>query len=174
MDDGVERVLLAGHEWSGTSPRWAHDGRTLAYGHRGLGPSGIRLVDAETGAERLLTLPPDVTMDLVPDDWSADGSQILAACRSAPGQPLSTCIVAVDGSSRIAEVRVVASAPGLSLICQRFSPDERWISFMAVDRKRPGTSTLYVMPSGGGPWMSVTEGLSYDDQPRWSGDGRTG
>jgi Tol biopolymer transport system component len=173
LGDGVERVLLAGNERSGTSPRWAHDGRTLAYGHRGLASSGIRLVDAETGVERLLTLPPDVTMELVPDDWSADGSKILAACRPASGQPHRTCIVSLDGSSRIADVRVVASAPGLSLICPRFSPDERWISFMAIDRNRPGTSTLYVMPAAGGPWVAVTEGSSYDDKPRWSGDGRT-
>jgi Tol biopolymer transport system component/DNA-binding winged helix-turn-helix (wHTH) protein len=170
---GIERVLLAGNEWNGSSPRWAHDGRTLAYSRRGSGAAAIGLVDAETGTERLLQLPPNLTMELVPDDWSSDGSTILAACRPGPGQPHSTCTVAIDDSSRIVDVRVIASAPGLSLICQRFSPDERWISFMAVDDRKPGTSTLYVMPARGGPWTPVTSGRSYDDKPRWSSDGRT-
>jgi Tol biopolymer transport system component len=173
MTDGAERVLLAGNEWQGTSPRWAHDGRTLAYGRRGAGATPIALVDAETGAERLLTLPPHLNMDLVPDDWSSDGSTILAACRPGPGHPHGTCLVSIDESSRIADVRVIASTPQLNLICQRFSPDERWISFMAVDDSKPGTSTLYVMPAAGGTWVPLTSGSSYDDKPRWSSDGRT-
>ena len=57
-------------------------------------------------------------------------------------------------------------------MCQRFSPDERWISFMAVDRGQRDVSTIYVMPAAGGPWIPITDGANYDDKPRWSPDGR--
>ena len=57
-------------------------------------------------------------------------------------------------------------------MCQRFSSDQRWISFMAVDDARRDVSTIDVMPATGGKWVAVTDGTSYDDKPRWSPDGK--
>jgi hypothetical protein len=98
---------------------------------------------------------------------------ILAACRKAHGEGYSMCLVTIDESSVVDDVRVIAAAPpGRALICARFSPDQRWISFMVLDRQQPRVSTLYLMPAEGGPWVPITSGASYDDKPRWSTDGK--
>jgi WD40 repeat protein len=67
------------------------------------------------------------------------------------------------------------SHPKYSLYQPHFSPDDRWIAFLAktgLDRSR-----IYVTPFRGserhdaGEWIPVTEGDSVDDKPRWSPDG---
>jgi len=44
----------------------------------------------------------------------------------------------------------IASDPRRNLFNQRFSPDQRWISFLAHDLSAASTSTIYVAPSTGG------------------------
>ena len=170
-----ERLLASGSGAMRTSPRWSRDGTRLAYMRRNVGTSAapaanaIAIIPAGGGAEQLLDLPPETVV--VPDDWSSDGSWILAACKQSSRQPMGTCLI--PSSMRgVRDLRVVAADPAKSLMCQRFSPDERWISFMAVDSGQRDVSTIYVMPATGGAWIPITDGASYDDKPRWSPDGR--
>jgi dipeptidyl aminopeptidase/acylaminoacyl peptidase len=147
----------------------------LAYSRRSAGVdrvvrTAIGILAQDSRQERLLATPPD--MDLVPDDWSADGTRLLAACRTRGSAGHGICVLPVDGAGTAA-VQVLAAHPDLNLICPRFSPDQRWISFMAVEKRRRTTATLYVMPAAGGPWTRVTGGNHYDDKPRWAPDGRT-
>src|SRR5690606_13092864 len=78
--DGTERVLISSHEWSGTGPRWSPDGSRLVYARRSAanprGPTSIAVLTADTGIERLYSVAPP--MRIVPDDWSADGSTLVA------------------------------------------------------------------------------------------------
>ena len=169
-----ERLLASGIGAVRTSPRWSRDGMRLAYLRRngdGSGAAGgrVAIMPVGGGAEELLDLPPDT--EVVPDDWSSDGLWILGACRRTSGQPMGTCLIPSSGNA-VRDLRVVAADPSRSLLCQRFSPDERWISFMAVDDARRDVSTIYVMPATGGKWVAVTDGSSYDDKPRWSPDGK--
>jgi Tol biopolymer transport system component/DNA-binding winged helix-turn-helix (wHTH) protein len=172
VSDGGEHLVSASSEWMPTSPRWSRDGTQLAYlrrlSHRRPDVTPAVAIHTASGTERLLRLPGET--EVVPDDWSSDNEWLLGACRQTPLQPMGTCLMAV-GTAGIAEVRLVAADATRSLLCQRFSPDERWISFMAVDWKRKNVSTIYVMPSSGGTWIPVTDGTSYDDKPRWSPDG---
>ena len=172
VSGGGEHLVSASSEWMPTSPRWSRDGTQLAYlrrlSHRGPEATPAVAIHTAGGAERLLRLPGDT--EIVPDDWSSDNAWLLGACRQAPGQPMGTCLMAV-GTGGVANVRLVAADATRSLLCQRFSPDERWISFMAVDWKQKNVSTIYVMPSSGGAWIPVTDGKNYDDKPRWSPDG---
>lgn len=65
--------------------------------------------------------------------------------------------------------------PEYSLYQPHFSPDDRWIAFVAKigqDRSR-----IYITPfrtsmtHGGDAWVAVTDGENLDDKPRWSPDG---
>jgi hypothetical protein len=67
---------------------------------------------------------------------------------------------------------VIASDPTRNLFNQSFSPDQRWISFLAHDLSHESTSTIYGTPSGGGPWRPMTEGVWFDDKPHWGRMGR--
>jgi Tol biopolymer transport system component len=170
-----ERLLVSSASSMRTSPRWSRDGTRLAY----LRSSGdtwdssvsraIAIIPAGGGPEEVLDLP--TQMEIVPDDWSADGLWILGACRRSPHQPRGTGVMPSSAGGR-PDVRVVAADRSRDLMCQRFSPDGRWISFMAVDSARRDVSTLYVMPASGGRWIPVSAGDTYDDKPRWSPDGR--
>jgi hypothetical protein len=53
------------------------------------------------------------------------------------------------------------------------SPDERWISFLAIQRTDAADCIIYVMSAAGGEWIPMTEGKYYDDKPHWSHDGKT-
>ena len=68
--------------------------------------------------------------------------------------------------------RCIASDPRRNLFNQRFSPDQRWITFLAHDLSRASTSTVYVAPAAGGTWRAITDGTWFDDKPRWGPDGR--
>jgi hypothetical protein len=67
---------------------------------------------------------------------------------------------------------VLASDPKRDLFNQRFSPDYRSIVFLALDPADVSASTVYVTSAAGGRWTAVTEGLAFDDKPRWRPDGR--
>jgi Tol biopolymer transport system component len=122
--------------------------------------------------ERLLTKPHDVEMQAF--DWSRDGRTLVGACRFSGSDRYSSCVVPVStaGGASDAGVRVIGSDPTRNLFNQRFSPDQRWIAFLAHDLLYSSTSTVYVMPNGGGSWRAITDGRSFDDKPRWGADGK--
>jgi len=65
--------------------------------------------------------------------------------------------------------------PQHSLYQPHFSPDDRWIAFLA--KTGQDRSRIYVTPfrgpvaSGIADWIPVTDGENVDDKPRWSPDG---
>ena len=85
-------------------------------------------------------------------------------------------VVAKPHAERAA--RRIASDPAYNLFEEHFSPNGRWIAFIAQRsqalRSQSGgeESTIYVMSAAGGPWIRVTEGKHWDDKPRWSPDGK--
>jgi Tol biopolymer transport system component/DNA-binding winged helix-turn-helix (wHTH) protein len=111
----------------------------------------------------------DSQSGLTPFDWSPDGRTILGSCRAGTAA-LAVCSMDVSGDSR--QPVIVTSDPALRLFQAHFSPDGRWIVFMAVDPKEAGLSRLYVVPASGGDWIPITDGQAFDDKPRWSKDGR--
>jgi len=175
--DGREHLLLSTATWSLTRPRWSPDGLQLAYTRRRPGLPMDRAEPAVAllaigGEERLLTKPGDV--NLVPSDWSRDGRQLLGMCGIGTPSRIAACILPVsEGPQAATELRIVASDPAKNLFEERFSPDQRWITFMAVDVTDTGVSRVFVVPAAGGEWRPVTEGRWYDDKPHWSPDGKT-
>ena len=111
---------------------------------------------------------------MTPSDWSTDGKLILGSCRTRPDSSASVCSLPADivGSSASA-LRVIASDPGMNLWVPRFSPNQKWITFLGADVVDAPTSRVFVAGADGGPWIPITDGQSFDDKPRWSPDGRT-
>jgi Tol biopolymer transport system component len=170
------RLLVSTSEWSHSPPRWSPDGTRVAYqrSRKDLrGPKAERAVSilvVQDRHEELLTAPGDAT--IIPADWSDDGASILAACRLSPAERMGTCRLSTsrDGNERLARLSLDNR---LDMLQQRFSPDQRWISFIGVPSGDRSLSAVYVMPAAGGPWTAVSDGDWYDDKPRWAPDGRT-
>ena len=175
---GADRVLIAGTNLNRTTPRWSPDGKMLAYAvyrpsetsHRD--ELAVAVLPAEGGTERLLTTPGQVSF--VPMDWSRAADAILGTCEYGRPPRAGTCVLSVATAAPVApQMRLIGSDPSLDLYSQRFSPNQRWISFVALAANDPARSTIFVSPSNGGEWQPVTNGTWYVDKPRWAADGRT-
>jgi Tol biopolymer transport system component len=173
-----ERLLLADAHASLSSPHWSPDGQRVVFVRRRQGRMGtvrdasLAVLAVSGGQEQALTTPSSAV--LIPTEWSSDGAWILASCPSREFRTAAICLLPVAAAPHAErELRLVSARAGFDLYQQRFSPDERWISFMAVPRDDRSTSAIYVMPRDGGTWVPITDGHAYDDKPRWSPDGRT-
>jgi Tol biopolymer transport system component len=175
--DNREGVLAGGDGWNRTRPRWSADGTRVAYLKRrgtvtGTNEGAVAILYVDRGEEQLLTKPG--SPELIPSDWSADGKWLLGGCPQPSSRRVGTCVIdVVESTEPSGSIRVVAADPHHNLFEQRFSPNQRWISFMAVNATDAGVSTIHVMPGGGGSWTPITDGKVYDDKPHWAPDGRT-
>jgi Tol biopolymer transport system component len=172
LGEGRERLLLSSPDLKLMRPRWSPDGARLAFlrcGSHGDVPV-LALLNADGSGERALTRPNEVEM--LASDWSNDGESILGSCRFSRADRYATCVLPVSSTARSSSVRVIASDARRNLFNQRFSPDQRWIAFLAHDLMYNATSAVYVIPSAGGAWRAMTDGAAFDDKPRWGPDGR--
>ncbi len=169
-----ERLLLSSTDWLLTKPRWSPDGAKLAFSRCASRDNGIAVavLNTDGSGERALTKPGQVEMQ--GSDWSNDGQAILGSCRFSQSERYATCLVSVSNANAAgdATIRVIASDPKRNLYNQRFSRDQRWITFLAHDLSYASTSMVYVVPAAGGPWRAITDGSWFDDKPRWGPDGR--
>lgn len=150
-------------------PRWSRDGKLLAT-HRG--GSSIVVRDDEANDEWPLTTPGNQL--LLPSHWSRDSREMLLACEQADRKTMGICRVSVASAPQAErDMTTLAARAGLNLWQARFSPDDRWVAFVAFNAADGRASTVYVMPAQGGDWIPITEGLAREDKPRWSADGRT-
>jgi Tol biopolymer transport system component len=178
MGDGRETALAAGGAFERAPPRWSRDGALLAYrrtrpttAERTQFEHSLVVLPAGGGEEQVITSAGPLSENA--HDWSADGQWILGnSQRKTPGRFLLCRFPRSAAPAAETQMRVVASHPEYNLWQARFSPDERWISFIAIKATDAATSTVHVVPQAGGPWTRVTEGLHWDDKPRWSPDGR--
>jgi Tol biopolymer transport system component len=173
--DGRERLLIASTEWQRTRPRVAPDGRRIAYSRSpsdGNADSGRAVVLLENGQERELTIPGEV--NLTPTDWSRDGQWLLGACQLTSPRRAGSCVMPVAPSPiGRGAVRLIASDAAKNHYESRFSPNQRWVTFVSVDRADARVARIMVVPAGGGEARPITDGRAYDDKPHWARDGRT-
>jgi Tol biopolymer transport system component/DNA-binding winged helix-turn-helix (wHTH) protein len=172
--DGRERLLLSSADWRFAKPLWSPDGARLAFSRCATldNTVSVAVLNTDGSGQRLLRLPSHVEMQ--GSDWSKDGQAILGACRFSQAERYSTCLVPLSSTTDGGDstVRVIASDPTRNLYNQRFSPDQRWITFLAHDLSSASTSTIYVTPTTGGAWRAITDGAWFDDKPRWGPDGK--
>jgi len=115
---------------------------------------------------------------LFPCDWSPDGQAILTSS-SIPKPPNMSLGLWSLGAAPHAErnPRTLAWDPDFNLGTgeARFSPNGKWIVFVAVNLRVPHAATLEVMPSTGArrsQWTTLTPPDDWADKPRWSPDGK--
>ncbi len=163
---------MAADDYVRARPRWSPDGTRLAYSREHPPRTGRSMVLLPLGGdEQVLT---STLYGISAIDWSADGTRVLSVGRGSPAESSAIWLLPVAAAPRAeTQRRVLASRPGYNLWEPRFSPDERWICFLATSVKDTAVHTIHVMPAGGGDWIPITETKYYDDKPRWSPDGKT-
>jgi Tol biopolymer transport system component/DNA-binding winged helix-turn-helix (wHTH) protein len=176
LQDGRE-TLLAADETERVQPHWSHDGSRLIYNrHRPINPEGSRyesslaLMPAGGGAEQTLTTSRIAAISVW--DWSLDGKWVLGGADHQPGRH-GICLFPIAAAPQAeTQMRMITSHPEMNLYQARFSPDQKWISFIAAKAIEAGISTVFVVPASGGEWRRITEAKYFDDKPRWSPDGQ--
>jgi Tol biopolymer transport system component len=170
---GADRLRRVEVDAAIVHPRWSRDGTQLAYLRRPDNPAeaaAIVVLSAEDDHEQHV-VPAARTMDMV-YEWGLEDGSFLVRCRNESGRA-AICRLSTAASGAPPDVQVIASDAGRSLYAAAYSPDGRWVSFIAAsDLSR---STVFVSPAGGGTWTAITDATdhSFEDLPRWSPDGLT-
>jgi hypothetical protein len=71
---------------------------------------------------------------------------------------------------------VLVEDPNSRIWQGHYSPDGRWLSFVAEPLDRRASVRLAVVPAHGGlrpAWRDIAQDHEWPDKPRWSPDGRT-
>jgi len=155
-------------------PRWSRDGTQLAYLRRPANhaqTSAVVLLAAND--EREHHVKPAAQSPEMIYDWDPEGGSFLVRCRVNQVRSAICQLSTSLASSSRTPMHLIAADADRNLYAAAYSPDGRWVSFIAApDLSR---STVFVSPSNGGPWTAITEPdrMSFNDLPRWSPDGRT-
>ncbi|MEO8483859.1 MAG: winged helix-turn-helix domain-containing protein [Acidobacteriota bacterium] len=172
--DGRERIVANTHGAASGQVRWSPDGSAVAYDLNFSGdarsnrPSIAFVSSSWREAAPLLVSPSPVSWTGT-SGWSTDGRSVVGTCRVRGVETIGLCLLAVSNGPQ--SPHLLAQDPDRNLYQARYSPDGRFLSFMAVSRTNRSVATIFVMASAGGPWIPITEGAYFDDKPRWSPDG---
>ena len=142
---------------------WSPDGQRLAFGSNrsGLFRPLIRLASGLGAAESLAAASGIRGTAIGPWNWSADGKRLTLGVLGTSWD-VWTC-----DPTDPAPARVLLQTP-FNERYAGFSPDGRWVAYMATESGRP---EIYVqeLAGGGGKWqVSVSGGVF----PRWRADGK--
>jgi hypothetical protein len=115
---------------------------------------------------------------MMASDWTRDGNAVMGSySREQAGAGLVALAVwSMAGKMPEKPDRVLLEAPDRRFWQGNYSPDWRWISFVAERIDRPDTLEMGVIPASGAPantWTRIAAGHSWPDKPRWAPDGRT-
>ena len=173
LPDGREVPIVADDSYFRDTPRWSPDGNYLAYVRQksSTGESQLVMWSSQTRSEEPITAL-SRTLRLA-FDWSLDSKFFLISQLNNGAAPSELWLLPVAARPH-AELaaRRIASNPAYNIWQEHFSPDGRWIVFLAVRDLPLPESRVYVMPATGGPWTPITDGKHWDDKPRWSPDGK--
>jgi Tol biopolymer transport system component/DNA-binding winged helix-turn-helix (wHTH) protein len=192
LPDGPETTLLADPNFGGFAI-WSPDAARLLYRvfipeqvspapPNSLKGGRLKLWSSATREEQLLGPLVKPSLDLEPYDWAPDGKSALVSIGSVTPRDGNSTSRTTD-IWRIpigAESSEQTNLPGQRLFSladyglyqEHFSPDGRWIVFVACHNSVSFECTLFAAPAQGGSWTNLSEGHFMDDKPRWSPDGK--
>lgn len=156
-----EPQQLTSEDATDIEPKWAPNGRTLAFASDRTGSWNVWSVPVEGGE------PTQLTTDLHyvhSTWWSSDGKSLALAASERHGSGFIGYIYMLD--VREGDMKRVTDGPVDGVPC--FSPDDSLLAFVS---NRSGSWDVWVQsPHGGDPrQITVHEGM--DHSPRWSPDG---
>jgi Tol biopolymer transport system component/DNA-binding winged helix-turn-helix (wHTH) protein len=129
-----------------------------------------------SGAERLVSRWSSQVL-MGPSDWTREGDAVIGSYMQTSGMgPVPLVLWRLTGEIPEQPDRVLLHAPGLRFWQPTYSPDWRWISFVAERIDRPDTLEIGVIPADGAPaggWTRIASDHERPDKPRWAPDGRT-
>src|SRR5262249_1791192 len=101
----------------------------------------------------------------LPYDWSPDDKELLVSQPGNETQREEVWVYQLAGAPHAEMLaRKLISDPGYDLGQPHFAPDGRWIVFEAVANSATAAeSTLYIVPTAGGSWTRITDGMQWDD-----------
>jgi Tol biopolymer transport system component/DNA-binding winged helix-turn-helix (wHTH) protein len=172
--DGREAPIIA-DEYVRIGPHWSPDGMQLAYTRQKSGeatPAQMMIWSSQTHREEPLSTWSDIQRFAA--DWSSDGAWLLTL-QIATGAKSEVWLVPVAAAPHAeTAARKIISDPKYGIYQPHFSPNARWIVFVAgANSPTVAELTLYVVPAAGGAWTRITDGKYWDDKPCWSPDGKT-
>ncbi len=147
---------------------WSPDGGAIAYIHSRppLWSAAIRPLG---GKERFVGQWSE--NGFFPSDWSAKWGLLGTTFREA-----SLALWPTTNPQATKPDRVVLSKPRTGFWQGRFSPNNRWLSFVTMGTDRPAPLEIGVTSAEGsqrGDWTRIAPGHLFADKPRWAPDGRT-
>ena len=114
---------------------------------------------------------------LLATDWSRDDSAVLGSWleRGDTGHTV-LALWSLGPTMATGPARVLLASDGVNFWQARYSPDHRWVSFVAQPMRNPGTVEIGVVAENSNQaktWTRILEDHVWPDKPRWSPDGRT-
>jgi Tol biopolymer transport system component len=126
------------------------------------------------GSQRLIA-PWSARGAMMPTDWTPDARHVLGSYMVPPYT--GDASIVLWPADRITQEPDRVLVGGRRRVWQaKFSPDGRWISFVAQRANLEPELDIAVVPASGAPepqWMPVAPNHRWPDKPRWAPDGRT-
>ena len=113
---------------------------------------------------------------VLPHDWAPDDEAILGSWLEQGLDNNVLVIWPIGPMMATRPERVLLESSGVNFWQARYSPDNRWVSFVAQRMRNPGTVEIGIAAAGSNratTWTRILEDHAWPDKPRWSPDGRT-
>ena len=156
---------------------WSADSRTLAYllvrPDRAL-PQEFALAVREIGGPERIVRRWTKDSYLLPTGWTPDGRFIIGSYLSPPFTGRAKLAIWPLSPSPAQAERLLIDDPRNALWQGSFSPNGRWLTFLAHSVEDPTRTRIYVAPEGAATakWTQIATNHSWADKPRWAPNGR--
>jgi Tol biopolymer transport system component/DNA-binding winged helix-turn-helix (wHTH) protein len=110
-------------------------------------------------------------------DWARGDDALLGSLlKLAYAGPFALATWPITPAATAGPNRVLLESSGVHFWQARFSPDERWVSFVAQHPQSPAPAEIGIIPATSdraSTWTRIAADHGWPDKPRWSPDGRT-